>query len=249
MGCLGAVLHEAGDHAQALAWLDRALAADPDYAYALDRRARVLRATGRTGRALADWERRIALGGDTAEARRETAALLIHCGRWEEAAARLAEDPAPGPGDPLVPDRDQLHVEILRHTGQGERARELAERLRAEAPLAGTFELAMTVRRFHGRAAAEPRWRELARLLDTEPEELLRRSGRCIVGWALADWAAADRELTALPALEPDWDELADLVDVLAELLRSPDAETAELTPRLATVTAARDAVRERHGG
>ncbi|MGW1067345.1 tetratricopeptide repeat protein [Streptomyces aureus] len=249
MGCLGAVLHEAGDHTEALAWLDRALAADPDYAYALDRRARVLRATGRTGRALADWERRIALGGDTAEARRETAALLIHCGRWEEAAARLAEDPAPGPDDPLVPDRDQLHVEVLRHTGQGGRARELAERLREQAPLPGTFELAMTERRFRGRAAAEPWWRELARLLDTETEEPLRGSGRCIVGWALADWAAADRELTALLALEPGWDELADLVDVLAELLRSPDAETAELTPRLATVTAARDAVRERHGG
>ena len=107
----------------------------------------------------------------------------------------------------------------------------------------------MTVRRFHGRAAAEPRWRELARLLDTEPEGRLRRSGRCIVGWALAEWAAADRELGGLLSMDPDWDELADLVDVLAELLRCPGGETAELTPRLAAVTAARDAVRERHTG
>ncbi|MGW3914821.1 tetratricopeptide repeat protein [Streptomyces sp. NPDC005070] len=251
MGCLGAVHRDLGEHAEALVWLDRALAADPDYAYARDEWARVFRATGRTERALADWERLIALGGDTDpdRARHEIVELLIHCGRWEEAAARLAEDPAPGPDDDLVPDRDQLHVEVFRHTGRGERARDLAERLREKAPLSGTFELAMTERRFRGRAAAEPWWRELARLLDTEPEDGLRASGRCIVGWALGDWAAADRELTGLLALEPGWDELANLVDVLAELLRCPGVETAELTPRLAAVTAARDAVGERHTG
>ncbi|MET8854693.1 tetratricopeptide repeat protein [Streptomyces sp. NPDC004579] len=249
MGCLGAVHRDLGEHAEALVWLDRALAADPDYVYARKQRARVFRATGRTERALADWERLIALGGDAATARHEIVQLLIHCGRWEQAAARLAEDPVPGPDDDLVPDRDQLHVEVLRHTGRWEEARDLAERLREEAPLQGTFELAMTERRFRGRAAAEPWWRELARLLDTEEEDGLRASGRCIVGWALADWAAADRELTGLLALEPGWDELANLVDALAELLRCPDAETAELTPRLAAVTAARDAVRERHTG
>ncbi|MET7981376.1 tetratricopeptide repeat protein [Streptomyces sp. NPDC005281] len=249
MGCLGAVHHDLGDHAEALVWLDRALAADPDYAYALDQRARVFLETGRIERAPADWERLIALGGDTDTARHEIVELLIHCGRWDEATARLAEDPAPGPDDDLVLDRDQLHIEVFRHTGQWERARDLAERLREKAPLSGTFELAMTERRSRGRAAAEHWWRELARLLDTEPEEQLRASGRCIVGWALADWAAADRELTRLLALDPGWDELANLVDVLAELLRCPDGETAELTPRLATVTAARDAVRERHTG
>ncbi|MFE2299612.1 tetratricopeptide repeat protein [Streptomyces sp. NPDC059445] len=248
-GCLGAVLRDLGEHAEALVRLDRALAADPEYAYALDQRARVFLATGRTERALADWERLIALDGDADTARREIVELLIHRGRWEEAAARLAEDPAPGPDDALVPARDQLHVTILRHRGRGEDARDLAERLRETAPLSGTFEVAVTERRFRGRAAAQPWWRELARLLDTEEEERLRASGRCIVAWALADWAAADRELTALLALDPDWEELANLVDVLDELLRCPDAETAELTPRLAAVTAARDAVRERHTG
>ncbi|MEU4166426.1 tetratricopeptide repeat protein [Streptomyces sp. NPDC026665] len=249
MGCLGAVHRDLGQHAEALAWLDRALAADPDYAYARDQRARVFLATGRTERALADWEGRIALGGDTDTARHEIVELLIHCGRWEEAAVRLAEDPAPGPDDDLVPDRDQLHVEVLRHTGRWEPARALAERLRERAPLSGTFELAMTEQRSRGRSAAEPWWRELARLLDAESDGTLRASGRCIVGWALADWAGADRELAGLLALEPGWDELADLVDALTELLLCPGGESAELAPRLVAVTAARDAVRERPTG
>ncbi|MGW2785030.1 tetratricopeptide repeat protein [Streptomyces populi] len=250
MGCLGAAHHDLRDHAEALVWLDRALTADPDYAYARDQRARVFLATGRTERALADWERRIALGGATDTARLEIVELLVHCGRWDEAMARLAEaGPEPGPDDDLVPDRDHLRVEVFRHTGRWERARRLAERLRAEDALSGTFQLAMTEQRSRGRTAAEPWWRELARLLDAEPEERVRASGRCIVGWALAEWAAADRELGGLLSMDPDWDELADLVDVLAELLRCPGGETAELTPRLAAVTAARDAVRERHTG
>ncbi|MFE1292627.1 tetratricopeptide repeat protein [Streptomyces sp. NPDC058751] len=248
MGCLGAVHHDLREHAEALVWLDRALAADPDHAYARDQRARVFLATGRTERALADWERRIALGGATDTARLEIVELLIHCGRWDEATARLAEaDPAPGPDDDLVPNRDRLRVEVLRHTGRWERARHLAERLRAADPLSGTFQLAMSEQRSRGRTAAEPWWRELARLLDAEPEERVRASGRCIVGWALAEWAAADRDLEDLLSMDPDWDELADLVDVLAELLRCPGGESARLAPRLATVTAARDAVRERH--
>jgi len=250
MGCLGAAHHDLRDHAEALVWLDRALTADPDYAYARDQRARVFLATGRTERALADWERRIALGGATDTARLEIVELLVHCGRWDEAMARLAEaGPEPVPDDDLVPDRDHLRVEVFRHTGRWERARRLAERLRAEDALSGTFQLAMTEQRSRGRTAAEPWWRELARLLDAEPEERVRASGRCIVGWALAEWAAADRELGGLLSMDPDWDELADLVDVLAELLRCPGGETAELTPRLAAVTAARDAVRERHTG
>ncbi|WP_406336793.1 hypothetical protein [Streptomyces sp. NBC_00203] len=71
--------------------------------------------------------------------------------------------------------------------------------------------------------------------------------GRCIVGWALADWTDADQGLAEVLAMDPDWDDLADMTDILTELLQSPGAELSRLTPRLAEVTAARDAVRARY--
>jgi hypothetical protein len=96
--------------------------------------------------------------------------------------------------------------------------------------------------------AAEPLWRELARALETgELDEEKRLTGRCIVGWALADWADADQGLAEVLAMEPDWDDLADLVDILTDLLNSPGADRSGLSPRLAAVTSARDAIRERY--
>ncbi|WRZ92323.1 tetratricopeptide repeat protein [Streptomyces sp. NBC_01007] len=248
LGCLGAAHRDLKAYAEALGWLDRALAADPDYAYAYDQRARVFLATGRTERALADWERRIALGGDVDAARYEVVDTLIHCGRRDEAMARLSEaDPAPGPDDALVLDRDYLRVEAFRYTGQWARARHLAERLRAADAAPGTFQLAMTELRSRGPEAADPLWRELARLLGTEElDGTTRLQGRCIVGWGLADWADADRGLAEVLAADPDWDDLAVLADILAELLLSPATDHSRLTPRLATVTAARDAIRAR---
>jgi hypothetical protein len=47
--------------------------------------------------------------------------------------------------------------------------------------------------------------------------------------------------------MEPDWDDLADLVDILTDLLNSPGADRSGLSPRLAAVTSARDAIRERY--
>ncbi|MET9897909.1 tetratricopeptide repeat protein [Streptomyces sp. NPDC006446] len=249
LGCLGAAYRDLKDYAAALTCLDRALAAESDYAYAYDQRAHVFLATGRTERALADWERLIALGGDGDTARCKIVETLLHCGRRDEAMARLSEaDPAPGQDDPLDLDLDYLRVEVFRHTGEWARARHLSERLRAEEPVPGTFQLAMTEARSRGRAAAEPWWRELERLLDTEePDELTRLSGRCIIGWALGDWADADRGLAEVLATEPDWDDLAELADILTELLLGPDSDHAGLTPRLTAVTAARDAIRARY--
>ncbi|MER5381085.1 tetratricopeptide repeat protein [Streptomyces sp. NPDC002688] len=249
LGCLGATYRDLKDYEEALTWLDRALTAGPDFAFAYEKRAQVFLATGRTERALADWERLIALGGDGDTARCKIVETLILCGRRDEAMARLAEaGPAPGQDDSPDLELDYVRVEVFRHAGEWARARHLAERLRAEEPLPGTFQLAMTEARSRGRAAAEPWWRELERLLDTEePDELTRVSGRCIIGWALGDWADADRGLAEVLALEPDWDELAELADILTELLLGPDTDHARLTPRLATVTAARDAIRARY--
>ncbi|MEU8789985.1 tetratricopeptide repeat protein [Streptomyces sp. NPDC048643] len=248
LGCLGATHRDLKEYAEALSLLDRALTADPDYAYAYDQRARVLLATGRTERALADWERRIALGGEVDAVRYEVAETLIHCGRRDEAMARLSEvGPAPDPDDELVLDRDHVRVEAFRYAGEWARARRLAERLRAEDPAPGTFQLAMTELRSRGPEAADPWWHELAGLLDTEGlDETTRLQGRCIVGWGLGDWVGGDRGLAELLATDPDWDDLAVLADVVAELLLVPAADHARLGRCLATVTAARDAVRAR---
>jgi len=244
LASLGASHRALKGYSEALAYLDRALAASPDYAWAYDQRARVCLATGRTEQALADWDRRHALDGDT-DARNEAIGALTYCRRWDEALARLADaDRAADPDDDL----DYLRIEAFRHTGQWAQARRLAEQLRTEDVVPGTFQLAMIDSRSRGLEAAEPLWRELARALDTtELDEETRLTGRCIVGWALADWDDADRGLAQVLAMEPDWDDLADLVDILTDLLNSPGADHSHLAPRLVTVTSARDAVRARY--
>ncbi|MEU9135987.1 tetratricopeptide repeat protein [Streptomyces sp. NPDC048404] len=249
LGCLGATYRDLKDYEEALTWLDRALTDSPDYAFAYEKRAQVFLATGRPERALADWERLIALGGDGDAARSRIVETLIHCGRRDEAVARLSEaGPVPGPDDALDLDLDYVRVDVLRHAGEWAWARHLAERLRAEEPVPGTFQLAMTEARSRGRTAAEPWWRELGRLLGTDaPDELTRRSGRCIIGWALGEWADADRGLGDVLAMEPEWDDLAELADILTELLAAPGADPSRLTPRLTAVTAARDAIRARY--
>jgi tetratricopeptide (TPR) repeat protein len=244
LASLGATHRLLKAYPQALAYLDRALGASPDYPWAYDQRARVCLVTGRTEQALADWDRCFTLDRDP-DARNEAIGALIYCGRWDEALARMADaDRAAAPDDDL----DYLRIEAFRHTGRWAQARRLAERFREHDVVPGTFQLAMIESRSRGLEAAEPLWHELARVLGTgELDEATRLSGRCIVSWALADWADADRGLAAVLATEPAWDDLADLVDILTDLLHSPGADLSRLTPRLAAVTSARDAVRARY--
>ncbi|MCI3272372.1 tetratricopeptide repeat protein [Streptomyces cylindrosporus] len=242
---LGATHFARGDYAEALRCLNRALEVHPDYGWALSQRAQVSLATGRVEKALDDWDRRLALGGDDDTARYMAIETLILAERWQEARARLAD----ADGSAVTgADLDDLRVDCLRHTGQWEEARQLAERIRADNAVAGTYQLAMIASQCRGREDAEPLWHELAHLLDTsEPDEEARKFVRCVIDWGLADWAAADRDLARALTTECAWDDLALLADALTGLRDGPGADRERLTAYLATVTLARDAVKGRY--
>lgn len=246
---LGATRLARSDRAEALRFLDRALAVAPDLGWAYGQRARACLATGRTEQAMADLERCVALESEADWARETAVELLIRCDRWTEALARLAEArrAASPDDDPL----DHLWADVYRNTGRPAAARRHAERLRGSAhPLAGTYQLALTVSRFDGVGAAAPLWRELSRSLPGSGLDAEQRAmGRCFAGWGLGDWARADRALTEVLAGGPAWIDLAELGHALRDLLHGPGAEHDRVAPRLAAVVAARDAVQARYAG
>lgn len=246
LAALGATHRAMKDYREALRYLDRALETSPGYGWAYGERAQVRRAMGRSEQALADLERYTALETEAVDwARRETIDLLMRCGRWDEALARLAEaDRAARPDDGL----DTLRTDAHLYAGRWAAARRVAERMRATDLVGGTFNLAFVVGRSQGMRAAEPLWREVARLLGArELNEEQRAVGQGTVSWALGNWTNADRALAEVLAADPGWHVLADLVGVLTELLHSPDADRSRIAPRLAAVTAARDTVQARY--
>ncbi|MEW2569287.1 tetratricopeptide repeat protein [Streptomyces sp. NPDC047070] len=231
------------DHGQALWHLDRALTSTPDDGWLYATRARVCLATGRTDQALADLDRCATLepASRAAWARRTAIELLTQCDRWEEAAARLSA--AEG-----ADDLDDLRCDVHRHAGQWPQALRTAERLRATAPIPGTFQLAMTASQSQGLPAAEPLWRELAALVASDaalpaPESTLgdleRTQARCFLACALADWLAAQEALTDLLSGPPDWDDLATLTLILRDLHTSPQADALRMAPLLTAATRA----------
>ncbi|MFF7937170.1 tetratricopeptide repeat protein [Streptomyces sp. NPDC007940] len=238
---LGAIHHARRSYEEALDHLDRALTSDPEYAWAHGRRGRVNLAIGRTEQALADLDRCAALDPEMPWERRTAIELLLFHERWEEAGERLAANPDP--------DLDDLRAELHRHLGRWAQARALAEQLRTTDPVVGTFQLAMTVHRSEGPAAAEPLWRDLSLLAERDPDmtPLTRAQAHCFLGCALTDWAGADLGLSELLALDPEWDDLAVLAEILTELRASPDADRPRLDARLTAVVAARDAISSRH--
>ncbi|MDN3023260.1 tetratricopeptide repeat protein [Streptomyces sp. S.PB5] len=246
---LGASYRALRNYSEALVYLDRALAVSSDYAWAYDQRARVHLAIGRVEQSLSDWDTRLSLGLSLGEdvdmARYKGIETLIRAGRWDEAAARLtAAFWMTGPD----PDLDHLRLLVHRHNGQWEEARSLAERLRSEDALDGAFELAMIASGSQGQAAAEPHWREVVRLLDTEElDETERLAGRCVSSCGLADWAAADRYRAELLAAALDWDDLETLAALFTDLANSPGADRDRLAPHLTAITEARDALRARY--
>ncbi|MCD7441462.1 tetratricopeptide repeat protein [Streptomyces lincolnensis] len=246
---LGAARRVVQDHTEALRYLDGALALNPDHGPAHAHRARVGLATGRTEQALADLDRCVELGTEPDWAGRKAVELLLLCGRREDAEARLAD----------LDDADDLRVELYRQAGRWGEARLVAERVRAAEPVVGTFELAVTVGRTEGLRAARPLWRELAQLVrdgnddngdggdgnGLDAAELAQ--GRCFLGCALDDRTEAAQGLADLLALDPGWMTLANLADILTDLLNSPDADRDGIAPLVAEVTAAAEAVRARY--
>ncbi|MEU0596769.1 tetratricopeptide repeat protein [Streptomyces sp. NPDC006393] len=243
---LGATHRARSEHADAFRFLDRALAIAPDYGWAYRQRALACLATGRTDQAVADLDRCVALDEAADWARAKAIELLMLGDRWEEALARLADARRTAPSDDE--DMDILWAVAHRHTGRQAEARRSAEGLRVSDPVSGTYQLALTVSRFEGCGAAAALWRELVRLVPGAALDAAQHlMGRCITGWGLGDWEAADRALTGVLAAGPAWDDLAELAGVLTVLLHSPEADRSRLAPRLAAVAAARDAVRARY--
>ncbi|MGW0422554.1 tetratricopeptide repeat protein [Streptomyces sp. NPDC003015] len=240
---LGAIHHARKSYEEALHHLDRALAADPEYAWAYGLRGRVCLAIGRTEQALSDLDRCVALDAGATWERGAAIELLMWCGRWEEARERLAATDSA--------ELDDVRAELDRHHGEWTQARALAERLRTTDPLVGTFQLAMTVHRCEGPAAAEPLWRDLAHLVEQDPDitPVMRAQAHCFLGCARSDDPAADRGLSELLALDPEWDDLATLAAILTELLPAPDGDRHHVHACLTAVTEARDAIRARYAG
>lgn len=233
----GSVLRRLGRYAEALADLDRAVEAEPDEGWAVITRALTSQSAGRWEQALADVAHYAEIGQDPDWARRKTAEIHMWTGAPEQALAVLD---AEGPED-----AEEL-AKAYRMTGQWDRAREAARTLRADDAAAGALALALWASGAEGTPAARPLWQEVVHHWRTE--ELSPGADVCLnvlFDAALADWTALDVRLERvlnMAAPEVEWDDLAELADLLTELLRAPGTDRARLAPRLARVVAARDA-------
>ncbi|MFD7387905.1 tetratricopeptide repeat protein [Streptomyces sp. NPDC059852] len=243
---LGAVHRALKDHEEAYRCFGRALETGGDVGRVRAQRARAAMDLGWCEEALTDLDRCVALDWEPVWARWMAIDLLMLCGRWDEAGVRLRAAEAAGLSDG---DLDGLRAEWHAHREEWEQARRCAERLREPEPLECVFETAVVTGLAEGLAAAQPRWRELAGMLEAETgmEDIQRSQGHCFLGCALGDWTLADRGLAAFLALEPGWADTANLASILGALLRSPGADAARLTPRLERVTAVAEAILARH--
>ncbi|MFJ5225319.1 tetratricopeptide repeat protein [Streptomyces sp. NPDC088400] len=223
----------------ALADLDRAVELEPRYAWAHYCRALTVLAMGRLDRAHADLDRCLAYGGDVDHARRTVAAVRLLQGRPEEALRSLDALPSTE-GDDLV-----MRCHALRRTGRWDAARAAADRLSAADPLKGAHARAMTVTLTEGADAGWPVWRRLERgwAQDAELPDDERTYRTVVSAAALADWSRLDDALDAVLMTEYRWDEIAELVCCLEELLSAPGIDTGRLRPRLARLVAARDEI------
>ncbi|KAB2973306.1 tetratricopeptide repeat protein [Streptomyces sp. SS1-1] len=243
---LGAVHQALDDHRAAYRCFGRALETGDDAGWVRAQRARAAMELGWCEEALADLDRCVALDWEPVWARRTAIDLLVLCERWDEVEDRLRAAEAAGLPDGEL---DDLRAEWHAHREEWEEARRCAERLREPEPLECAFQTALVTSLADGLPAAEPLWRELAGMLETDTrlEETQHAQGHCFLGCVLGDWALADRGLTAFLAREPGWADTATLAAILGHVLRSPGADAAQLAPRLERVTAAAEAIRARH--
>ncbi|MGW7270318.1 tetratricopeptide repeat protein [Streptomyces sp. NPDC054864] len=241
----GSVLRRLGRYEEASADLDRAIEAEPGNGWAVITRALTRLATGHWEQAMADVACYAEIGYDPDWVRRKSAEVYMWTGRPERALDVLEAD-APG-GNP--DDAEEL-AKAYRMTGRWSRAREAALTLRAQDAAYAALATALAASGADGVRAAAPLWQEATRLWQAEdPRPGARDCLYVVSSAALADWPALDasleRVLTAAPP-EVEWDDLAELADLLTEIVRAPGADRTRLAPRLARVTAARDAFRQR---
>lgn len=244
----GLVLRRLGRYDAASADLGRAIEAEPDNAWAVIIRALTRLATGRWEQALADIACYAETGEDPDWVRRKTAEIHMWTGHPEQALTVLEAGVTGG----HVEDAEEL-AKAYRMTGQWNRAREAALTLRAEDAASAALALALAVSGADGVRSSIPLWQEATRLWRTED---LRPSARdclyVVSGAAMADWPTLDASLTRVllaEVPEVEWDDLAELADLLTEVLHASGADRARLTPRLARVVAARDAFQARWAG
>lgn len=230
---------------QALADVERAVALDPDSAWALSNRATTNLAVGRLEQARLDLERYLTIGSDHAWAHRHLAELHALNGRFDEALA--AADTALATGGESVDEAEArcgIHLAMRDWPG----ARRLAERMRTIDDAGGLLYLALAVSGEEGAAAARPVWDAFTRsawqeTLSPQVHDLVR----ALESAGVQAWSELDMWLHRALEAPQEWDDLATLAECLDVLLYSEGVDRTHLAPRLATVTAARDAVRARY--
>ncbi|WAL96115.1 ATP-binding protein [Streptomyces sp. Je 1-369] len=235
-----------GRYEEAWADLDRAVGLEPGSIWVRLCRVRLALATGRTDRALTDLAVYTDNDGNADWARRQRAELLVWGGRFDEALRLLAPD-ADGTG----PGGAEELAQVYGLTGQWTRARAVAERLREDDDELGTLLLALVTTCAEGPDAAVRLWHRTAELVRASEEfPVWSDYGLALAAAAQGDWAAADAHLDRLlgPVLtDLEWDDLAEMVVFMTVLTRAPSVDRTRLAPRLARLTAARDAFRVRY--
>ncbi|MFD5031642.1 tetratricopeptide repeat protein [Streptomyces sp. NPDC058405] len=237
----GTIHRELHHYRESVADLDRALELDPQYAWGYGQRARTALAMGQLDQVFGYLDQCAVLEGGADPAHRTAAEAHLLLGHPDE-ALRSVERLTSGTNDELA-----LRCEALRRTGQWGAARAMADRLSASDPLSGAFERAMTVTVTEGVRAGRPVWRELdLRMPARDLPDDVRAYGAVLSAAVHADWRRLDAGLGVLLAVRLHWNDLADVVCSLDELLGAPGVDTARLRPRLARVVAARDAMAAR---
>ncbi|RDG33964.1 ATP-binding protein [Streptomyces corynorhini] len=235
-------LHRLGD---ALTEFNRATEVRPEYTWVQRDRITIALAMGRLDLVRAE------LGS--------CATRYPNLARWARARLHLLGGQPAEALDELdaleYPDDDndddlRLRAEAQRRTGRWDAAHATAERLRSDDPLFGVLARAMTVTARSGAQAAATDWRAVERAVEvaarTPRPEWVRAYATALSATAGADRPRLDVVLAEALALAWHWDDLADLVRHFEELLHAPGIDTALLRPRLARLTAARDAVAAR---
>ncbi|MFJ9816634.1 tetratricopeptide repeat protein [Streptomyces sp. NPDC101151] len=225
----GALHGMRGRDADALADLDRALSLTPDYAWALVHRSRAHRRRGTYDQALADARRAVQLDPEGAWALGNSIQAELAVGRLEQARSDLERYVTLG-GDP-------------------EWARQQLPQIRPDMRLGMALSQALEVSRREGMAAARLHWTSCAGLarhpgvFPHTPHDLVE----VLISAGLQAWLELDNRLHRALAVPHEWPDLATLATGLDTLLHSPGADRSRLTPRLARVTTARDALRARY--